>query len=121
MVGSISTSIASAASRSQFRSWFSFLTLCWAFSISFAVRILSRSLGKKPLSIVKFGMSSAAVALAYGSHRRAMRTNLGRATSSEPAAYPSLPARKAAMRIQGFVLAQSVRFGEYRHPPFSVD
>lgn len=50
-----------------------------------------------------------------------MRTNLDRATSSEPAAYPSLPARKAAMRIQGFVLAQSVRFGEYRHPPFSVD
>ena len=57
--GSMSTSIASAASFNQFLSWFSFLTTCWAFSISLASASRCFNFGKNPDSIDNSGISVA--------------------------------------------------------------
>ena len=61
MLGSMSRSIASAASLSQFRSCLSFLSVWWAFSMSRARAMRSLSFGKKPLSIGRSGSSASEV------------------------------------------------------------
>ena len=58
---SISSSIASAASRSQFFSWFSFLTLCWAESISRASCMRALSLSRRYSSTNVSGISSSSI------------------------------------------------------------